>query len=157
MKERRRGVRFLSAWVPAIALFLFAAGMAHPGLSFSEPPKDREEAAVLQAARDFLDAEMNRDFRAVYDCFAPSSPYASANSYDDYLREALVSEDRVIDYTIIGVTFIQDNDDLEAWPSVEKFAQVEVSVVFLHMPTERHSEINIGFIFIKEGGKWYKS
>lgn len=157
MKEYRQGIRLFFPWVPAIALFLCAAGMALPGPSFSEPPQDHEEAAVLQAARNFLDAEMSRDFRAVYACFAPSSPYARANSYDDYLREALASEDQVIDYAIIGVTFIQDNDDPQAWPSVEKFAQVEVNVVFLHMPTERHLEINIGFIFIREGGRWYKS
>lgn len=155
--QRLREIITGIASVSAIALFLFAAGMALAGPSFSEPPRNREEAAVLEAARTFLDAEMNRDFSAVYACFAPSSPYAHANSYDDYLREALVSEDQVVDYTIVGVTFIQDNDDPEAWPSVEKFAQVEVDVVFLHLPTEEISKINIGFIFIKEGGRWYKS
>jgi len=30
-------------------------------------------------------------------------------------------------------------------------------MIFLHISTDRRSEINIGFIFFKEGGKWYKS
>ena len=140
-----------------IALVLVAAAMIPCGPAFSEPPKDPEEAAVLQAARNFLDAERSRDFEAVYACLALSSPYARAHSYDDYPREALLSEDQVVDYTIVGVTFIQDNDNRDAWPSVEKFAQVEVDVVFLHLTTERISEINIGFIFVREGGRWYKS
>jgi len=40
---------------------------------------------------------------------------------------------------------------------VEKVAQVEVDVTFLHEKTNSHSEMNIGFIFFKEQGKWYKS
>ncbi|MDD5476513.1 MAG: hypothetical protein PHU03_08405 [Syntrophales bacterium] len=140
-----------------LALFLLTAGLGLPGPSFSEPFKDLEEKAVIQAARDFLDAEMRRDYEAVYGCFAPSSPYVRTHSFEEYLKEAAASEDIVVDYAIVEVTFIQENKDLEAWPSVEKFAQVEVDVVFLHVSTKRTSEINIGFIFLKEGGRWYKS
>lgn len=155
--QYRRKINISITSAPTIALFLVAAVLILSGPSFSEPSKDPEEAAVLQAARNFLDAETSRDFKAVYACLAPSSPYADTHSYDDYLREALAAEDHVVDYTIVGVTFIQDNDDRETWPSVEKFAQVEVDVVYLHLPTKQISEINIGFIFIREGGRWYKS
>ena len=57
----------------------------------------------------------------------------------------------------VGVTYVHDNEDMGKWPSVERFAQVEVDMIFLHISTDRRSEINIGFIFFKEGGKWYKS
>ena len=119
--------------------------------------KDSEEASVLQAARLFLDAEQRADHRAVYECFAPSSLYTRDHSYEDYVREAQSSEDRLESYTIVEVTYIQENEDLESWPSVQKFAQVEVDLVFIHLPTERRSEINVGFIFFKEGDRWYKS
>ncbi len=135
--------------VLAAVLILFPASVASA--------KDSEEASVLQAARHFLDAEQRGDHRAVYDCFAPSSPYVRNHSFEDYVREAQSSEDRLESFTIVEVTYIQENDDLESWPSVTKFAQVEVEVVFIHLPTDRRSEINVGFIFFKEGDRWYKS
>ncbi len=116
-----------------------------------------EEKQVLRAARTFLEAELNRDFPAVYACFAPSSPYAREHSYEDYLRQARTSPDRLVDYTIVGVSYIQQNDDGDSWPTVEKFAQVEVDLVFMHVPTRQQSMINIGFVFFREDGRWYKS
>lgn len=134
----------------AVALFLTAPAL---GGTIS----DAEEAALVQAARKFLDAEMRQDYPAVYRCFAPSSPYVHEHTYDDYLRDARASEDRIVAYTIVGVTYVHDNEDMKKWPSVERFAQVEVEMTFVHIPTDRRSEINIGFIFFKEGGRWYKS
>src|SRR4030043_224158 len=61
----------------------------------------RESEAVLQAARGFLDAEVRRDYPAVYACFAPSSQYARLNSYNEYLVQAKASADRVSDSRII--------------------------------------------------------
>ena len=118
---------------------------------------ESEKKAVLNAARKFLDAEVRKDYPAVYACFASSSPYARSHSYDEYLAEATVSADHVADYRIVNVSYIQENDDLKTYPAVEKFAQVEVEVTFLHDETKLRSELNIGFIFLKERGRWYKS
>jgi hypothetical protein len=143
-------VAFAVACELVVALFLPV-----PVLSGTIP--GAEEAALMQAAREYLDAEMRQDYPAVYRCFAPSSPYVHEHTYDDYLRDARASEDRVVAYAIVGVTYVHDNEDMKKWPAVERFAQVEVEMTFLHIPTDRRSEINIGFIFFKEGGKWYKS
>ena len=134
----------------AVAVFLSAP-------AFSHTISDAEEAALVEAAREFLDAETRQDYPAVYRSFAPSSPYVREHTYDDYLRDARASEDRIVAYTIVGVTYAHDNDDIGKWPRVERFAQVEVEMTFVHIPTDRRSVINIGFIFFKEGGKWYKS
>lgn len=118
---------------------------------------EREREAVLKAAREFLDAEIRRDYAAVYACFASSSPYVRSHSYDEYLAQAKSFNDRVSDYRIVAVSYIQNNNDRETYPAVEKVAQVEIDVTFLHEETNLHSEMNIGFIFFKEQGKWYKS
>lgn len=147
-----------AAWPSVfIVLFLILSASALPKKAASAAALDTEENAVLAAARDFLEAELNQDYPAVYESFAPSSPYAREHCYDTYYKESAALPDRLVDYRIIAVTYIQDNENRDAWPTVEKFAQVEVDMVFLHMPTERRTEINIGFIFMKEGGRWYKS
>ncbi|HRV26800.1 MAG TPA: hypothetical protein P5294_09680 [Smithellaceae bacterium] len=118
---------------------------------------EREKQAVLKAAREFLDAEVRRDYPAVYNCFASSSNYARSHTYNEYLAQAKNSPDRVTDYRIIAVSYIQDNEDIDRFPLVEKFAQVEVEVTFLNQDTKSYSDINIGFVFMKEKGSWYKS
>jgi hypothetical protein len=118
---------------------------------------DSEAKAVLQAARNFLDAEVSRNYPAVYACFASSSPYARSHNYKEYLAQAQSLPDRVVAYRIVTVTYIQNNEDRKTYPAVEKFAQVEVEVTFLHAGTQQRSEVNIGFIFFKEQGRWYKS
>ena len=152
----RRGehhaTRVVSAVVCALLVALFL-----PAPALSDTISDVEESSLVQATREFLDAEIRQDYPAVYRCFSPSSPYVHGHTYDDYLRDARASEDRIVAYTIVGVTYVHDNEDMEKWPSVERFAQVEVDMIFLHISTDRRSEINIGFIFFKEGGKWYKS
>jgi len=118
---------------------------------------DREEQAVLKAARNFLDAEIRRDYPAVYACFAPSSVYLRTHTYKQYLAEVKVSPDRVVAYQIVRVSYIRDNKDPQTISTADKIAQVEVEVTFAHEGASRQSVVNIGFIFLKEGGKWYKS
>jgi hypothetical protein len=118
---------------------------------------EREKQAVLKAAHEFLDAEVRSDYPAVYASFASSSDYVRSHTYNEYLAQAKGSPDRVTDYRIVVVSYIHDNEDLKKYPAVEKFAQVEVDVTFLNQDTKAYSDINIGFIFIKEKGRWYKS
>ncbi|MBN1383006.1 MAG: hypothetical protein JXA41_15180 [Deltaproteobacteria bacterium] len=145
--------------LPAVAAVILLTLACLPAVSNADggTANKAEKAAVLQAAREFLDAEKTGDHARVYACFAPSSPYARSHTYEDYLRQVKSSEDRVASYTIMEVSYIQNNEDLKTWPSIQKIAQVEVVVVFVHIPTKKRSELNIGFIFLKEGGRWYKS
>ena len=116
-----------------------------------------EEAAVLKAARQYLDAEVRKDYSQIYACLSPSSAYCASHNYEDYRKEALSSPTAVSEYQIINITYIKENEDREKFPHVEKFAEVEVEVVVYYSDTKKTSDFNIGFIFIKEGGKWYKS
>jgi hypothetical protein len=146
-------------WFMAGAYFALTVIMifAIPQGALSGSPEDLEAKAVLKAARNFLDAEVRRDYPAVYACFAPSSPFARTNSFDQYVAQARVSTDHVVAYRIIRINYIQNPEDHKAYPSVDKVAQVEVDVTFFHPPTQKRSEVNIGFIFFKEKGRWYKS
>ncbi len=120
-------------------------------------PDDIEAESVLQAARNYLDAEVRRDYPAVYACFSPSSSYAQINTYKQYLADARSSQETVVKYRIVGITYIKNNKNRLTYADVEKIAEVEVDVTFLNISTQHKSEVNIGFIFLKEGGKWYKS
>lgn len=116
-----------------------------------------EEQAVLQATRDFLDAEIRRDYPAVYACFAPSSAYRRTHTYRQYLDEAKAAPFHVVEYKIIRVSYIEDNNDPKSITTATRIAQVEVDVTFAYEGSGHRSVVNIGFIFLKEGGKWYKS
>lgn len=143
----------------AAACFALAVIMtfAVPQSALGGSPHGPEAKAVLKAARNFLDAEVRRDYPAVYACFAPSSTYTVTHSYEQYKSQARLVPDRIIAYRIIRVSYIQNQEDRKTYPAVDKIAQVEVEVTFLHPPTQKRSEINIGFVFLKEGGRWYKS
>jgi len=138
------------------AFFVLAMiiALAVPGCASSN---NSEVKVVMKAAREFLDAEVRRDYPAVYASFASSSAYVRSHSYEEYLAQAQSSPDSIVEYRIVKVTYIQDNEDRKKYPAVEKFAQVEVEVTFMHAETQHRSEINIGFIFLKERGRWYKS
>lgn len=142
--------------VVCLALILPGAFFVYKGW-YVPLTHEREKQAVLKAAREFLDAEVRRDYQAVYSCFAASSAYARSHTYNEYLVQAKTSPDRVTDYRIVAVNYIQDNEDRGKYPLVEKFAQVEVEVTFLNQDIKSHSDVNIGFIFMKEKGSWYKS
>jgi len=118
---------------------------------------EREKQAVLKVAHEFLDAEVRSDYPAIYACFASSSDYVRSHTYNEYLAQAKDTPERVTDYRIVAVSYIHDNEDLKKYPAVEKFAQVEVDVTFLNQDTKAYSDANIGFIFMKEKGRWYKS
>jgi predicted RNase H-like HicB family nuclease len=118
---------------------------------------DHDTEAVMQAAQDYLEAEVRKDYPTVYACFAPSSVYAQTNTYEQYLAEARSAQENVVKYRIIDITYIKKNESKLTYSTVEKIAQVEVEVTFSHAVTKHQTEVNIGFIFLKEGGKWYKS
>jgi hypothetical protein len=128
-----------------------------PGNGFCGSSNDPEKTALLEAVRNFLDAEVRRDYPAIYACFAASSPYAQSHSYEQYLAEVQALPYRIIEYRIVSVSYIQDNEESVKFPAIEKIAQVEVELKFLHADTQDLSEINIGFVFFKERGRWYKS
>ncbi len=128
-----------------------------PQNAFSASKTDAEEKALLKAARAFLDAEIRRDYPAVYACFAPSSPYLRTHTYEQYLAEAKAAPYHVVAYQIVRVNYIQDNLDARNLTTADKIAQVEVEVTFAYEGSHRRSVTNIGFIFLKEKGKWYKS
>ncbi len=130
--------------------------MALPHHAFCRPAPS-EEQEVLQAARDFLDAEIRRDYPAVYACFAPSSVYRRTHTYRQYLDEAKTAPFHVVEYKIIRISYIEDNKDPKSITTAGRIAQVEVDVTFAYEGSGRRSVVNIGFIFLKEGGKWYKS
>jgi hypothetical protein len=159
MRGKEYSKKAARIWLMAGICFALAVIMAFsiPKGALCASGDDVEAKAVLQAARNFLNAEVRRDYPAVYACFAPSSPYARTHSYEQYLADARSAPDRIVKYRIIEVTYIQNSEDRKTYPSVDKVAQVEVDVTFLHTGTRQQSEINIGFIFLKEGGRWYKS
>ncbi|MEE9912100.1 MAG: hypothetical protein K4571_10290 [Deltaproteobacteria bacterium] len=132
-------------------------GACLPPNAYCGPASDREEMAVLKAVRNFLDAEIRRDYPAVYACFAPSSVYVRTHTFQQYLTDAKASPDHVVAYQIVRVSYIRDNKDPQTISTADKIAQVEVEVTFAHGSVSRQSVVNIGFIFLKEGGKWYKS
>ena len=115
-----------------------------------------EGLAVYRAARAYLDAEVNRDLKAVYSHLAPSSVYCATHDYAAYLAEAEASPVRIVAYRILNVAGIRDNGDRQAWPAVEKFAQVEVDLEFLYVDTGQTTQVNFDFTFIREKGRWYK-
>jgi hypothetical protein len=52
---------------------------------------------------------------------------------------------------------MEANNDLKSITAAGKIAQVEVEVTFACKGTDRRSVVNIEFVFLREGGKWYKS
>jgi len=118
---------------------------------------DPEAEAVMQAARNYLDAEVRVDYPVIYACFAPSSVYAQTSNYEQYLADARSAQEHLVKYRVVAITYIKKNENKLTLSSVDKIAEVEVDVTFLHDTTKHRSEANIGFIFFKEGGKWYKS
>jgi hypothetical protein len=159
MRGKGHYKKVANIWLMAGTCFSLAVIMvlSVPESAICGSQNDRETEAVLQAARKFLDAEIRRDYPAVYACLAPSSTYVRTNSYKQYIVQAKAAPDRVVKYRIIDITYIKNNEDRKTSPTVEKVAQVEVDVTLLHIDTRQRSEVNIGFIFLKEGGRWYKS
>jgi len=113
-------------------------------------------SAIFAAAKKYLDAEVGRDLSTVYACLAPSSVYCATHNYEAFLAEANASPVRIVGYKIVRIAHIRANEDLKSFPKVEMFAHVEVDITFFYTDTNEKGDLNFGFTFIKEMGKWYK-
>jgi hypothetical protein len=149
-KCRRHAGRVLLA-----ALLVLVILPATPGAE-PEGPSGREEKAVEQAARAYLEAEVRRDFAAVWSLLAPSSAYCQTHDFEAYREEARQSPVRVERFEILRVAGIRPNHDPERFPRAERFADVEVDLVLYFTDTGTRTEVNHRFTFIREGGRWYK-
>ena len=108
------------------------------------------------AAQKYLEAEVQRNFKSVYESLAPSSEYRATHPYEAYLAEAQSSPVRIVSYRILHVFQITNNPDKEKYPKIDRLAQVEVDAVIRYEDTQKESMVNYAFPFVKEGGKWYK-
>ena len=115
-----------------------------------------EKPRIEKAVERYLAAEINRDFKDIYDCLAPSSIYCSTHTYGEYLEQAQDSPVRIKDYHILNIHDLRGNHDKVKYPEIEKFVRVEVDITLLYDDSNETMEVNQDFTFIKEGGKWYK-
>ncbi len=115
-----------------------------------------EIGAVEQVARAYLEAEVRRDFEAVWAFLAPSSVYRETHDYRSYREEAVRSPVRIERFRILWVAGVRPNHDPARFPKVERFAEVEVDMVLFFTDTETRTDVNTRFTFIREGGRWYK-
>ncbi|PKN60826.1 MAG: hypothetical protein CVU53_01070 [Deltaproteobacteria bacterium HGW-Deltaproteobacteria-11] len=152
MKKRVRG----AIAILLILLSFVPAGAGYGADATPPPGASAEEREIDAAARKYLDAEVARELKTVYDCLAPSSIYRATHDYDAYLTQTGASPVRIREYQILRITQIRVNEDKKAYPRVEKFAQVEVDMKVFFTDTNQAAEVNFNFTFIKEGGRWYK-
>jgi hypothetical protein len=115
-----------------------------------------EQQEIQKAAARYLEAEVHRDLKTVYESLAPSSDYLAAHKYEEYLAEAKTSPVRIVSYQILNISLISENTDKTKYPKVERTARVEVDVVIVYTDTNQRSVVNYAFPFVKEGGRWYK-
>ena len=114
-----------------------------------------ENRAIQKAARQYLDAEVKRDYKGIYASLAPSSVYCASNTYEMYLAQAKTAP-AIASYKIVKISNIRVNEDRQRYPKVEKFADVEVELVLVYKEAGQKTGVNFAFHFIKEGGGWYK-
>ena len=115
-----------------------------------------ETQSVRDAAQKYLDAEVRGDRDAVWGMLAPSSVYVKTHSYEEYLAEAKGSPVSVVEYRILAISAISQNEDHGTYPDIESFARVEVELKLFSRDTGTHDVVNIDFTFVKEDNKWYK-
>lgn len=137
-----------------VLFFLFLLEI-HPRPGLADDLSSEQEA-IQKAAKQYLEAEVQRNYKAIYACLAPSSEYVAANTFEAYLAEAKSSPVRIVSYQILNISQIRDNPDKKKYPKFDRMAQVEVDVVVLYADTSQRSMVNYAFPFVKEGGKWYK-
>jgi hypothetical protein len=121
---------------------------------FKPAPDERQQ--VEQAARAYLEAEVNRDLTAVYKSLYPDSDYCRANDFQAYLAEARSSPVRIKSFTIRRILIFEENPEKTRFPRLEGFARVEVDLMISYTDTKGHSAVNYDFPFVKEKGVWYK-
>jgi hypothetical protein len=152
MKKHGKGVLAIS-----MILLLFVPTVVGYGAETSGlPGESTEEREIYAAARKYLDAEVARELRTVYDCLAPSSIYLMTHDYESYREQAEASPVRIREYKILRIAHIRINDDKQRFPHVEKFAEVEVDMNVHFIDINQAAEVNFNFTFIREGGRWYK-
>ena len=115
-----------------------------------------EKPRIEKAVERYFAAEIDKNCKDVYDCFAPSSIYRSTHTYGEYLEHAHSSPVRIKQYHILNIHDLRGNHDKSTFPTIEKFVRVEVDITWLHDDTHKTMEVKQDFTFIKEGGKWYK-
>ncbi|MBW2637128.1 MAG: hypothetical protein JRC86_06335 [Deltaproteobacteria bacterium] len=115
-----------------------------------------EKCAIERAVRNYFHAEITRDLPTVYEYLAPSSDYRRSHTYEEYLAQMESSPVRIEKYDLIEIHDLKANEDRKTYPSVEKFARVEVEITFSYTDTKENMHINYDFRFIKEKGRWYK-
>jgi len=114
-----------------------------------------ENRAVYRAVIHYLDAEVGRDHKEIYESLAPSSPYCIRNTYEMYLAEAKTAP-AIASYRIVRISNIRRNEDRQRYPEIDKIARVEVELVLVLDDSGQEAEVNFAFPFVKERGKWYK-
>jgi hypothetical protein len=115
-----------------------------------------EKPSIERAVREYFDAEIERDLKKVYESLAPSSDYRRSHTYEEYLAEMESSPVRIRSYDLIEIHDLRVNEDMVRYPSVEKFARVEMEITFFYTDTEDSTTVNFDFRFTKEKGWWYK-
>jgi hypothetical protein len=141
-------------------IILVSAVMIISGFVVWDVPRNKvvmfmERSTIEKTAQAYLQAEMKKDNRQVYDLLAPSSDYKRTHSYEDYLKDITENPPVSInDYKIMRIYRLRDNDNVQKYPDVDKFVQVEVEFTFAQ--TGPNSIYNYCFTFLKEKGKWYK-
>jgi hypothetical protein len=141
-------------------IILVSAVMIISGFVVWDVPRNKvvmfmERSTIEKTAQAYLQAEMKKDNQQVYDLLAPSSDYKRTHSYEDYLKDIAENPPVSInDYKIMRIYRLRDNDNVQKYPDVDKFVQVEVEFTFAQ--TGPNSIYNYCFTFLKEKGKWYK-
>jgi hypothetical protein len=138
-----------------VGVFFFLFLQAYSSSGYTDPPSS-EYQEIQKAAQKYLEAEVQRNFPAIYESLAPSSEYRTAHTFESYLTEAQASQVRIVSYRILNIFQITNNPDKGKYPKIDRSAQVEVDVVIRYEDTQKESEVNYAFPFVKEGGKWYK-
>ena len=114
-----------------------------------------EKDTIEQTARAYLNAEMEKSSRQVFDLLAPSSDYRKSHTYEAYRQDIADNPPASIhEYRIIRIYHLRDNDNRQNYPGVDKFVQVEVEMTFTH--SGPNTVYNYSFTFLKEKGRWYK-
>jgi hypothetical protein len=142
-----------------IAAVMVAAAVA--ALVVWDAPRNRlelmlERNTIEQTARDYLNAEMGRDYNKVYSYLAPSSTYRKTHTYEQFVQDVSGSPVTIKHYKIVDIYRLRDNDNRKEYPVVKRFVQVEVDVDVGFADTGTTSTCNYCFTFLKEGDRWYK-
>jgi len=149
-RPRRRSITLLGI---GTFFFLYLMTYWYPGQTEALSLEYQE---IQQAAQKYLEAEVQRNFKSVYESLAPSSEYVASHTFEAYMAEAQASPVRIVSYRILNIFQITNNPDKEKYPKIDRSAQVEADVVIRYVDTQKESMVNFAFPFVKEGEKWYK-